>query len=114
MENIIFNELRYRGYLVDVGVVDIRQRTKDGTQLRKKLEIDFVANQGSKRYYLQSAFALPDQEKAEQERASLVSVNDSFKKIILVKDVINIQRGEDGITTMGVYDFLLKPNSLEM
>ena len=87
MENIIFNELRYRGYLVDVGVVDIRQRTKDGTQLRKKLEIDFVANQGSKRYYLQSAFALPDQEKAEQERASLVSVNDSFKKIILVKDV---------------------------
>lgn len=114
MENVIYNELRCRGYLVDVGVVDIRPRTKDGTQLRKKLEIDFVANQGSKRYYLQSAFALPDEEKVKQEKASLVRVNDSFKKIILVKDVMNVRRDEDGITTMSVYDFLLNKDSLDM
>lgn len=114
MENVIYNELRCRGYLVDVGVVDIRPRTKDGTQLRKKLEIDFVANQGSKRYYLQSAFALPDEEKLKQEKASLVRVNDSFKKIILVKDVMNVRRDEDGITTMSVYDFLLNKDSLDI
>lgn len=114
MENIIYNELRCRGYLVDVGVVEVRSREENGSQPRKKLEIDFVANQGSKRYYLQSAFALPDNEKIRQEKASLINVNDSFKKIILVKDVTGIRRDEDGITTMSIYDFLLNRNSLDM
>ena len=113
MENIIYNELRGRGYLVDVGVVSVRNRTTAGKQERKNLEIDFVANQGSKRYYIQSAFALPDEEKVKQEKASLLKVNDSFKKIILVKEVMNVQRDDNGITTMSVYDFLLNEDSLE-
>lgn len=113
MENIIYNELRGRGYLVDVGVVSVRNRTAAGKQERKNLEIDFVANQGSKRYYIQSAFALPDEEKVKQEKASLLKVNDSFKKIILVKEVMNVQRDDNGITTMSVYDFLLNEDSLE-
>ena len=78
------------------------------------LEIDFIANLGSKRYYIQSAFNMPTEEKRLQEKASLVNVNDSFKKIILVKDVMNVTRDEDGITTMSIYDFLLKENSLEL
>ena len=113
MENIIYNELRGRGYLVDVGVVSVRNRTAAGKQERKNLEIDFVANKGSKRYYIQSAFALPDEEKVKQEKASLLKVNDSFKKIILVKEVMNVQRDDNGITTMSVYDFLLNEDSLE-
>ncbi len=114
MENIIFNELRCRGYLVDIGIVDLRPRTENGSQPRRKLEIDFVANKGSKRYYLQSAFAIPDEEKLRQEKASLISIHDSFKKIILVKDVMNIRRDEDGITIMSVYDFLMRQDSLEL
>ena len=83
--------------------------------MRKQLEIDFVANLGSKRYYIQSAFSIPTEEKRLQEKASLVNVNDSFKKIIIVKDVVNVTtRDEDGITTMSIYDFLLKENSLEL
>ena len=78
------------------------------------MEIDFVANLGSKRYYIQSAFSMLTEEKRIQERASLVNVNDSFKKIIVVKDVVNVTRDEDGITTMSIYDFLLKENSLEL
>ena len=113
MENIIYNELRGRGYLVDVGVVSVRNRTDAGKQERKNLEIDFVANQGSRRYYIQSAFALPNDEKIRQEKASLLKANDSFKKIILVKDVMNVQRDENGIITMSVYDFLLNEDSLE-
>ena len=81
---------------------------------RTYLEIDFIANLGSKRYYIQSAFSMPTEEKRLQEKASLVNVNDSFKKIILVKDVMNVTRDEDGITTMSIYDFLLKENSLEL
>ena len=81
---------------------------------KNQLEIDFVANLGSKRYYIQSAFSMPTEEKRIQEKASLVSVNDSFKKIIVVKDVVNVTRDEDGITTMSIYDFLLKENSLEL
>ena len=76
--------------------------------------IDFIANLGSKRYYIQSAFSMPTEEKRLQEKASLVNVNDSFKKIIIVKDVVNVTRDEDGITTMSIYDFLLKENSLEL
>lgn len=114
MENIVYNELRSRGYSVDVGVVEKRGLNQEGKTERNYLEIDFIANLGSKRYYIQSAFSMPTKEKRIQEKASLVNVNDSFKKIILVKDVINVTRDEDGITTMSIYDFLLKENSLEL
>ena len=114
MENIVYNELRSRGYSVDVGVVEKRGVNSEGKTERTYLEIDFIANLGSKRYYIQSAFSMPTEEKRLQEKASLVNVNDSFKKIILVKDVMNVTRDEDGITTMSIYDFLLKDNSLEL
>lgn len=114
MENVIYNELRIRGFQVDVGVVQKRTRNEEGKQEKKQLEIDFIANLGSRRYYIQSAFSLPDEEKVKQEKASLINVNDSFKKIIIVKDVMNVQRDESGITTMSIYDFLLNENSLEM
>ena len=113
-ENIIYNELRSRGYTVDVGVVEKRGTDENGKEYKNQLEIDFVANLGSKRYYIQSAFSMPTEEKRIQEKASLVNVNDSFKKIIVVKDVVNVTRDEDGITTMSIYDFLLKENSLEL
>lgn len=113
MENIVYNELRNRGFCVDVGLVSKRELTKDGTHAKKQLEVDFIANQGSKRYYIQSAFALPDEAKEKQEKASLLQINDFFKKIILVKDVMNVRRDEYGITTMNIYDFLLNDNSLE-
>ena len=114
MENVIYNELRSRGYSVDVGMVEKRGVNKDGKEYRSQLEIDFVANLGSKRYYIQSAFSMPTEEKRIQEKASLVNINDSFKKIIVVKDIVNVTRDEDGITTMSIYDFLLKENSLEL
>ena len=114
MENIVYNELRSRGYSVDVGVVEKRGLNSEGKTERTYLEIDLIANLGSKRYYIQSAFSMPTEEKRLQEKASLVNVNDSFKKIILVKDVMNVTRDEDGITTMSIYDFLLKENSLEL
>lgn len=114
MENVIYSELRSRGYSVDVGMVEKRGVNKDGKEYRSQLEIDFVANLGSKRYYIQSAFSMPTEEKRIQEKASLVNINDSFKKIIVVKDIVNVTRDEDGITTMSIYDFLLKENSLEL
>ena len=114
MENIIYNELRSRRYTVDVGVVEKRGTDENGKEYKNQLEIDFVANLGSKRYYIQSAFSMPTEEKRIQEKATLVNVNDSFKKIIVVKDVVNVTRDEDGITTMSIYDFLLKENSLEL
>lgn len=114
MENVIYNELRSRGYSVDVGMVEKRGVNKDGKEYRSQLEIDFVTNLGSKRYYIQSAFSMPTEEKRIQEKASLVNINDSFKKIIVVKDIVNVTRDEDGITTMSIYDFLLKENSLEL
>lgn len=114
MENIIYNELRYRGYSVDVGVVEKRETNENGRQIRKSLEIDFIANLGSQRYYIQSAFSMPTPEKQIQEKSSLLNVNDSFKKIIIVKDIVNITRDENGITTMSIYDFLLNENSLHL
>lgn len=114
MENVIYNELRVRGYQVDVGVVVKRDRTEEGVQEKKQLEIDFVANMGSKRYYIQSAFSLPDDKKRAQEKASLINVNDSFKKIIIVKDVVKPLHDNDGILTMSIYDFLLNEHSLEL
>ena len=114
MENIIYNELRVRGFSVDVGVVMKRKRTKAGVQEKKQLEIDFIANQGSRRYYIQSAFSIPDKEKREQEKASLINVGDSFKKIIIVKDVVKPWHDDDGILTISLYDFLLDEKSLEL
>lgn len=114
MENIIYNELRIRGFNVDVGVVPIVRRNADGKQERVRLEIDFVCNQGSRKYYIQSAYQMLDEDKIKQEEASLRNVDDSFKKIIIVADNITIRRNEAGITTMGIYDFLLKENSLEL
>ncbi len=114
MENIIYNELRSRGYSVDVGLVERRGVNAEGKTERKQLEVDFVANLGSRRYYIQSAFAMPTEEKRTQEKMSLLQIKDSFKKIIVVKDVVNVTRDEDGITTMSIYDFLLKENSLEL
>ena len=113
MENIIYNELCMRGYQVDVGHVEIRKRNKSGQQTRLHLEIDFIVNEGSQRYYIQSAFAIPDKEKEEQETQSLLNVNDSFKKIVIVKDDIKPWRNEKGILIIGLMDFLLDQNSLE-
>lgn len=114
MENIIYNELRCRGYSVDVGVVKKREMSENGKQIRKALEIDFVANLGSQRYYIQSALSMPTPEKQIQEKTSLINVADSFKKIIIVKDIVNVKRDENGIVTMSIYDFLLKENSLDL
>lgn len=114
MENIIYNELRYRGYSVDVGVVEKREMSENGKQIRKALEIDFVANLGSQRYYIQSALSMPTPEKQIQEKTSLINIADSFKKIIIVKDIVNVKRDENGIVTMSIYDFLLKENGLDL
>ena len=114
MENVIYNELRVRGFNVDVGVVPIQQRKEDGTRERKYFEVDFVCNMGSRRYYIQSAYRMPDEEKMKQEEASLRNIDDSFKKIIIVGEDTPVLRNESGITTIGIYDFLLRENSLEM
>ena len=112
MENTIYNELIYRGYNVDVGVVEIRI-DENGKKVRRQLEVDFVVNQGSKRYYIQSAYALPNQEKIEQEQASLVKIPDSFKKIIITGGNAPVWRNDHGITIMGLFEFLLNENSLD-
>ena len=114
MENAIYNELCGRGFQVDVGQVDVRKRTKDGKQERVHLEVDFVVNRASQRYYIQSALAIPDKEKEDQELQSLLSIDDSFKKIVIVKDNIKPWRNEKGILMMGLMDFLLDKNSLEI
>lgn len=114
MENIIFNELLIRGFNVDVGVVPVVKIGDDGKQHRSQLEIDFVCNQGSRRYYIQSAFRMDSDDKLRQEQASLLNVRDSFKKIIITGEEGLIHRNEQGITTMSIYDFLLNPDSLEL
>ena len=114
LENVIYNELRIRGFNVDVGVVPIRKRAADGNLMRSQLEVDFVCNMGSKRYYIQSAYRMPDEEKREQEEASLRNIDDSFKKIIIVGEDTPVLRNDAGITTMGIYDFLLNANSLDI
>lgn len=114
MENIIYNELLVRGLNVDVGVVEHSEKDGNGKSVRKRLEVDFVCNRGSKRYYIQSAFAIPDAQKMDQEQNSLVRIGDSFKKIIVVKDRIKLWRNEEGIVIMGIMDFLLNPDSLEL
>ncbi len=114
MENIIYNELRARGFNVDVGVVEHSEKSKEGKVIRKRLEVDFVCNLGSRRYYIQSAFAISDKEKMEQEQKSLNRIDDSLKKIIVVKDRIKLWRTEKGIVVMGIMDFLLNANSLDL
>lgn len=113
MENIIYNELRVRGFHVDIGVVAERTTDKNNKTIRRQYEVDFVANQGSKRYYIQSAFMMPTREKQEQESVSLRHIDDSFKKIIVVKDDIMPKRDDSGIVTMGILDFLLNSDSLD-
>lgn len=114
MENIIYNELLVRGFNVDVGVVEITERDESGKPARKRLEVDFVCNKGNRRYYIQSAFAIPDREKMQQEQNSLVHIPDSFKKIIVVKDNSKLWRNEEGIVIMGIMDFLLKADSMDL
>jgi len=114
MENIIYNELIVRGYNVDVGMVEIKKKDEDGNWTRKQLEVDFVAKLGSKKYYVQSALSIPDREKEEQESRSLTNINDSFKKVIVVKEHIMPRRNEEGILTIGLFDFLLKEDSLDI
>ena len=114
MENIIFNELKVRGYNVDVGVVVMNEVDKNGKKIRKQLEVDFVCNKGSKRFYIQSAYALPDKEKMEQEQRSLVNTGDGFKKIIITKDAVAPLYNDEGILVMSAYDFLLNPDSMEI
>ena len=112
MENIIYLELRRRGYNVDVGVIESKER-KENEFTYKQLEVDFIANKGNNKIYIQSAFSIPDEEKRKQEERPLLKINDSFKKIIIVKDYIKRSRNENGIITMSVFDFLLDPNSLD-
>ena len=114
MENVIFNELKVRGYNVDVGIVPVSGKDRTGKSVRKQLEIDFVCNRGSKRYYIQSAFSMQDEEKEKQEQRSLLSTGDGFKKIIITKDALAPLYNEDGILVMSIFDFLLDPHSLEI
>ena len=113
MENIIFNELKMRGFNVDVGVIVQYETNGKGNGTRKQMEIDFVCNQGSKRYYIQSAYAIPDQAKMEQEQRSLMLTGDFFKRLIITKDTPAPYYNESGVLIMSVYDFLLNQNSLE-
>lgn len=114
MENIIYNELKIRGYNVDVGVVEAFEANSNGKTLFKNYEIDFIATQESKKYYIQSAFNMNSEQKEKQEKNSLINIDDSFKKIIVVKENIIPKRDDNGITTIGIYDFLLDERSLEL
>ena len=114
MENLIYNEMRVRGFNVDVGSVPVYTKDAQGKPLRANLEVDFVCNLGSRRYYIQSAFRMESDEKMRQERASLVNVDDSFKKIIVLGEECPVTHDEQGITTISIYDFLLNENSLEL
>lgn len=114
MENVIYNELRMRGYSVDVGVVPIAEKDAEGKVIRKQLEVDFVCNMGSLRYYIQSAYSLPDEAKRTQEIRPFRKIDDSFKKIIITKDIVSPHYDEYGILTVNVYDFLLDAKCLEM
>lgn len=113
MENVIYNELRMRGYHVDVGVVPIAEKDAEGKAIRKQLEVDFVCNLGSSRYYIQSAYSLPDEAKRAQEIRPFHKIDDSFKKIIITKDIVPSYYDEYGILTLNIYDFLLDPKSIE-
>lgn len=114
MENIVYNELRARGFSVDVGVVIKREKDTDGRELESQLEVDFVANLAGGRYYIQSAYAIPNDEERHQEKASLLRVRDSFEKVVLIKDIVNTSRDQNGIVTMGLFDFPLDEDNLRV
>lgn len=113
MENVIYNELCRMGYTVDVGMVEVMKRDEEGKQYRSRLEVDFVVNRHDERLYIQSAYRLPDNEKMRQEQASLLSVPDAFRKIIIDGDRYHTNYNNDGVLIMGVYDFLLESHVLE-
>lgn len=112
MENIIYNELLYRGFSVDVGIVEIVSKDKTGKSIRKQFEVDFVANDSDRRYYIQAALAIPNDEKMRQETASFCNIHDSFQRILIIKDDIVPYYNDDGIFIVGLFDFLLKPSLL--
>ena len=112
MENIIYNELLYRGYSVDVGMVELATTEKNGKFIRKQFEVDFVVNDSDRRYYIQSAFAIPDEEKKRQETASFRNIRDSFKRVVVVKDDVTPYHDENGDLFVGLFDFLLDPDLL--
>ena len=112
MENVIYLELKRRGFDVDVGVVELKERQKDEVTY-KQLEVDFIANKGNNKIYIQSAYSMPTEEKINQEERPLLKIDDNFKKIIIVKDYIKRTRDENGIIKMSVFDFLLDPNSMD-
>lgn len=114
MENIIYNELLVRGFNVDVGVVEYTTKDKNNKKMRKQLEVDFVCNKGSNRYYIQSSYSIPTKEKMEQEEQSLIKIDDFFKRIIIVENDIKLWRNEKGIVIMGLKQFLLDDNSLDL
>lgn len=113
MENVIYNELRMRGYSVDIGVVPIAEKDENGKVIRKQLEVDFVCNLGSGRYYIQSAYSIPDEQKRTQETRPFTKIDDSFKKIVITRDIVPAQYDDRGILTINIYDFLLDPSALE-
>ena len=113
MENIIYNELKTRGYLVDVGIVDHRDKVADGTYRKRQYEVDFIANLAGKRYYIQSALTLLDEGKLEQELRSLSLIRDSFRKIVITRDRIKPRRTENGILIINLFDFLLNAGAIE-
>ncbi len=113
MENIIYNELRMRGYRIDVGLVETWKTSTEGKNVRVPLEVDFVVNKGAERIYIQSAFRMPTEDKVVQEKRSLLNTNDNFRKIIIVGDDIKRKTDEQGIITMSLYEFLLDPHSID-
>jgi predicted AAA+ superfamily ATPase len=114
MENIVYNELRIRGYRVDVGVVELYTSKNDGKRSKRQYEVDFIATKGSQKYYVQSAFSMGDPDKIKQEERPLIGIGDSFKKIIVARENIKARRNEEGIMTIGIFNFLLNEDSLNL
>ena len=113
MENIIYNELRMRGFNVDVGIVPITEKNNQGKAIRKQLEVDFICNLGSVRYYIQSAYSMPDTDKRNQETRPLRKIDDSFRKIIITGEPVPAQYDDNGILTVNVYDFLMDTHMID-
>ena len=113
LENLIYNELRMRGYRIDVGAVEVWTVNSEGKKVRVSLEVDFVVNKGAERIYIQSAYNMPTEDKTAQEKRPLLNTNDSFRKIIIVGDDIKRKTDEQGIVTMSLYDFFLDSHSID-
>ena len=114
MENVIYNELRCRGFAVDVGAINAYEKNSDGRQIRKNLEVDFVANQGHRRYYIQSAYQIPDDEKREQESRPLRRIRDAFRKIIVTYDDISPYHNDEGVLIIGLAEFLKNEEAMDL